>query len=204
MDCMKLPSDSSLVRVFHASPEAPPVDIYVDGNLTFENLKFMDFTQYVPLKQGEYNIDVYAAGTKENPVISQMLEIDDSDIYTVAATGNLDDLSLIVIEDSISQQPFDMYSFFRVVHLSPDAPAVDVLVNDEVAFKDIEFREGSMYQGVSPGQYRVKIALNSDGTVVLPLKVTLKPNRIYTLYAVGNASDLKVIQSVDGNTTVCR
>lgn len=204
MDCMEMPKNGSLVRVFHASPDAPPVDIYVDDNLTFKNLKFMDITQYVPLEKGEYKIDIYATGTQENPVLSQILEIDDSDIYTVAATGNLDDLSLIVIEDSISQQPFDMYSFFRVVHLSPDAPAVDVLVNDKKAFEDIEFREGSMYQGVSPGQYSVKIALNSDGTVVLPLKVTLKPNRIYTLYAVGNASDLNVIQSVDGNTTVCR
>lgn len=204
MDCMEMPKNGSLVRVFHATPEAPPVDIYVDGNLTFEGLAFMSLTQYVPLEKGEYDIDVYVAGTTENPVISQVLKIDDSDIYTVAATGNLDDLSLIVIEDSISQQPFDMYSFFRVIHLSPDAPAVDVLVNDKTTFEDIEFREGSMYQGVSPGQYRVEIVLNSDGTIVLPLKVTLKPNRIYTLYAVGNASDLKVIQSVDGNTTVCR
>ncbi|MCR8746877.1 DUF4397 domain-containing protein [Romboutsia lituseburensis] len=204
MDCMKMPKDSSLVRVFHASPQAPAVDVYVNGDLSVENLKFMDFSQYIPLKEGDYNIDVYVAGTKENPVISQVLEIDDSDIYTVAATGNLDDLSLIVIEDSISQQPFDMYSFFRVVHLSPDAPAVDVLVNDKKAFEDIEFRKGSMYQGVSPGQYSIKIVLNSDGTVVLPLKITLKPNRIYTIYVLGNASNLSAIQSVDGNTTVCR
>ena len=51
--------DVSYVRVFHASPNAPAVDIYVNGSLVFENLSYKEFTEYVPLPMGEYNVQVY-------------------------------------------------------------------------------------------------------------------------------------------------
>jgi len=204
MDCFKIEQGSSLVRVFHASPQAPEVDVYVDGNLAFSDLEFKEFTKYVYLDEGNHKVDVYLAGTKESPVISQTVDVPDGEMITVAATGNLDDLSLLAIPDYVSKEVSDSYSTFRVIHLSPDAPAVDILEGEETLFEDIEFREGTEYVDVKPGKYNVKIALSSDGKVVLPLEIRLNPNRIYTIYAVGNAANLSAIQSVDGNTYICR
>jgi len=204
MDCFKIEEGSSLVRVFHASPQAPEVDVYVDGNLAFSDLEFKEFTEYVYLDEGNHKVEVYLAGTKESPVISQTVDVPDGEMITVAATGNLDDLSLLAIPDYVSKEVSDSYSTFRVIHLSPDAPAVDILEGEETLFEDIEFREGTEYVDVKPGKYNVKIALSSDGKVVLPLEIRLNPNRIYTIYAVGNAANLSAIQSVDGNTYICR
>jgi len=204
MDCFKIEEGSSLVRVFHASPQAPEVDVYVDGNLAFSDLEFKEFTKYVYLDEGNHKVEVYLAGTKESPVISQTVDVPDGEMITVAATGNLDDLSLLAIPDYVSKEVSDSYSTFRVIHLSPDAPAVDILEGEETLFEDIEFREGTEYVDVKPGKYNVKIALSSDGKVVLPLEIRLNPNRIYTIYAVGNAANLSAIQSVDGNTYICR
>ena len=204
MDCFKIEKGSSLVRIFHASPQAPEVDVYIDGNLAFSGLGFKEFTKYVYLDKGNHKVEVYLAGTKENPVISQIVDVPDGEMITVAVTGNLDDLSLLAIPDDVSKEMSDSYSTFRVIHLSPDAQAVDILEDEETLFEDIKFREGTEYIEVEPGKYNVKVALSSDGKVALPLEIKLNPNRIYTIYVVGNAANLSAIQSVDGNTYICR
>ena len=198
MDCFEIKNNSSLVRVFHAAPQAPNVDVYVNDQMVFSNLAFGDFTRYVYLDEGEYNVSVYLAGQKDRPVINQMVDVPSQQIFTIAATGNLDNLGLLVIPDKVSKSPSQNYSSVRVIHLSPNAPGVDTL------FEDISFGEGTDYVDLNPGTYNVNVVLNTDKSVVLPLKVTLNPDKIYTIYIIGNPPTLQAVQVVDGNTYACR
>lgn len=204
MDCFEIKNNSSLVRIFHAAPQAPNVDVYINDQMVFSNLAFGDFTRYVYLDEGEYNVSVYVAGQKDRPVINQMVDISSQQIFTVAATGNLDNLGLLVIPDKVSKSPSQNYSSVRVIHLSPNAPGVDILVDGDTLFEDISFGEGTDYVDLNPGTYNVNIVLNSDKSVVLPLKITLNANKIYTIYIIGNQPSLQVVQVVDGNTYACR
>ena len=179
MDCFEIKNNSSLVRVFHAAPQAPNVDVYVNDQMVFSNLAFGDFTRYVYLDEGEYNVSVYLA-------------------------GNLDNLGLLVIPDKVSKSPSQNYSSVRVIHLSPNAPGVDILVDGDTLFEDISFGEGTDYVDLNPGTYNVNVVLNTDKSVVLPLKVTLNPDKIYTIYIIGNPPTLQAVQVVDGNTYACR
>ena len=204
MDCFELKNNSSLVRVFHAAPQAPNVDVYVNDQMVFSNLAFGDFTRYVYLDEGEYNVSVYLAGQKDRPVINQMVDVPSQQIFTIAATGNLDNLGLLVIPDKVSKSPSQNYSSVRVIHLSPNAPGVDILVDGDTLFEDISFGEGTNYVDLNPGTYNVNVVLNTDKSVVLPLKVTLNPDKIYTIYIIGNPPTLQAVQVVDGNTYACR
>lgn len=204
MDCFEIKNNSSLVRVFHAAPQAPNVDVYVNDQMVFSNLAFGDFTRYVYLDEGEYNVSVYLAGQKDRPVINQMVDVPSQQIFTIAATGNLDNLGLLVIPDKVSKSPSQNYSSVRVIHLSPNAPGVDILVDGDTLFEDISFGEGTDYVDLNPGTYNVNIVLNTDKSVVLPLKVTLNPDKIYTIYIIGNPPTLQAVQVVDGNTYACR
>lgn len=204
MDCFEIKNNSSLVRIFHAAPQAPNVDVYINDQMVFSNLAFGDFTRYVYLDEGEYNVSVYVAGQKDRPVINQMVDIPSQQIFTVAATGNLDNLGLLVIPDKVSKSPSQNYSSVRVIHLSPNAPGVDILVDGDTLFEDISFGEGTDYVDLNPGTYNVNIVLNSDKSVVLPLKITLNANKIYTIYIIGNQPSLQAVQVVDGNTYACR
>ena len=204
MDCFEIKNNSSLVRVFHAAPQAPNVDVYVNDQMVFSNLAFGDFTRYVYLDEGEYNVSVYLAGQKDRPVINQMVDVPSQQIFTIAATGNLDNLGLLVIPDKVSKSPSQSYSSVRVIHLSPNAPGVDILVNGDTLFEDISFGEGTDYVDLNPGTYNVNVVLNTDKSVVLPLKVTLNPDKIYTIYIIGNPPTLQAVQVVDGNTYACR
>ena len=204
MDCFEIKNNSSLVRVFHAAPQAPNVDVYVNDQMVFSNLAFCDFTRYVYLDEGEYNVSVYLAGQKDRPVINQMVDVPSQQIFTIAATGNLDNLGLLVIPDKVSKSPSQNYSSVRVIHLSPNAPGVDILVDGDTLFEDISFGEGTDYVDLNPGTYNVNVVLNTDKSVVLPLKVTLNPDKIYTIYIIGNPPTLQAVQVVDGNTYACR
>ena len=204
MDCFEIKNNSSLVRVFHAAPQAPNVDVYVNDQMVFSNLAFGDFTRYVYLDEGEYNVSVYLAGQKDRPVINQMVDVSSQQIFTIAATGNLDNLGLLVIPDKVSKLPSQNYSSVRVIHLSPNAPGVDILVDGDTLFEDISFGEGTDYVDLNPGTYNVNVVLNTDKSVVLPLKVTLNPDKIYTIYIIGNPPTLQAVQVVDGNTYACR
>ena len=204
MDCFEIKNNSSLVRVFHAALQAPNVDVYVNDQMVFSNLAFGDFTRYVYLDEGEYNVSVYLAGQKDRPVINQMVDVPSQQIFTIAATGNLDNLGLLVIPDKVSKSASQNYSSVRVIHLSPNAPGVDILVDGDTLFEDISFGEGTDYVDLNPGTYNVNVVLNTDKSVVLPLKVTLNPDKIYTIYIIGNPPTLQAVQVVDGNTYACR
>lgn len=65
----------SYVRVLNASPDAPAVDIYINGGLIFKNIKFKDFTEYVQLSMGQYKMEVYPVGQMDKPVLAQNIQV---------------------------------------------------------------------------------------------------------------------------------
>jgi len=54
--------DTARLRVVHASPDAPAVDICADGSLAFANATFPAATDYAELPAGTYDVRVVAAG----------------------------------------------------------------------------------------------------------------------------------------------
>ena len=204
MDCVKIESGTSLLRVFHAAPQAPAVDVYINEKLVFSNLQFTQFSSYVKLKEGEYRIDIFQTGTMVQPIISGSLDLDEGQMLTIAAIGNLDDLSLLVINDNADKKASSKVSSFRVVHLSPNTPAVDILVNNKILVENLAFKQNTSYVDIAPGSYNIEAVLNSNKELVLVFGAMLKANRIYTIYIVGESPNLRAIQSVDGNTYLCR
>ena len=204
MDCVKIKSGTSLLRVFHAAPQAPAVDVYINEKLVFSNLQFTQFSSYVKLKEGEYRIDIFQTGTMVQPIISGSLDLDEGQMLTIAAIGNLDDLSLLVINDNADKKASPKVSSFRVVHLSPNTPAVDIFVNNKILVENLAFKQNTSYVDIAPGSYNIEAVLNSNKESVLVFGAVLKTNRIYTIYIVGESPNLRAIQSVDGNTYLCR
>lgn len=204
MDCFETKDGNSIVRVFHASPDAPTVDIYIDGKLAVPNLAYTDISNYSYLEEGIHTIDIHPAGDEENVILSKMVDVPDGRIFTISAINNLDNLELLLIEDDIDEIPSTKEATVRVIHLSPNAPSVDILANGGVLFNDLEFKEATDYVKVPSGSYDIDLALTSTDDIVLSGNVNLKANRIYTIYAVGNPPGLGIIQSVDVNSYICR
>ena len=80
-------------------------------------------------------------------------------------------------------------SSLRVAHMSPDAPNVDVYVNNETFLENVSFGTISNYSSVPPGEYAVRItAAGNESAVVFDDNVTLEAGA-YTLAATGEISE---------------
>lgn len=197
---------ASYIRVLHASPDAPAVDVYADGKLIASNLAYRDFTEYVEVTPGTYNIKVYPAGTQTNPVINTSLNIPDRSILTVAAVGRLANIKLRVVPDTPMSIPPGK-TFLRFAHFSPNAPNVDITLPDgTVLFSNVAYSEVTDYKSINPGTYTLQARVAGTGNVVLTVpNQTLLPNKFYTAYAVGlvgQSPPLQLLTPLDGNSYI--
>ncbi|MFC6824108.1 DUF4397 domain-containing protein [Halopelagius fulvigenes] len=51
--------NTALVRAIHASPDAPAVDVYIDGQQVAQGVQFGNITGYLDLSPGEVQVQVY-------------------------------------------------------------------------------------------------------------------------------------------------
>ncbi len=179
-------NNTAHVRVLHAVPDAPNVDVYSDGALLVRNIAFGDITGYLPIAQGTYEIAIYPTGTMTTPVVNQLLTVNDNQNLTIAAIGMLNTISGLKITDS--NQPMQgNNAMVRFIHLSPNAPAVDITLPDgTIVFKNISYMQGTNYAAVPPSTYTLQVKPTNTSTVVLTVpNVAVEANKYYTIYALG-------------------
>lgn len=204
MDCFKTKEGNSIVRVFHASPNAPTVDVYVDDEILAPGLAYTDISDYSYMEEGMHTIEIRSMRDSTTTILTKMIDVPDDRIFTIAIVGNLDNLEFILIEDDIDEIPSPKESTVRVVHLSPDSPNVNVFANGNSLFENLNFKGNSDYNKVPSGAYSMDITSSNTGDIVLSGNLNLKANRIYTIYVIGNPPSLGLIQSVDVNSYLCR
>lgn len=178
------------LRVVHASPDAPNVDVYVDGNAILEDVPFGAFSSYNELEVGEYDIQITAAGDMDTVVFDEAVEVGEG-AFTAAAVGELAEenqpFAVEILEDDLSD-PGEQ-ARVRALHAAPDAPNVDITLasTGDVLFGDVPFG-GSGTTSVEPGEYTLEIrpaSETNDGEVVATADVDLAAGTVYTIAAVG-------------------
>jgi hypothetical protein len=102
------------VRVVHGSPDAPPVDVRVDGTAVVADLPYLDDSGYLGVRAGLRNVTVNAAGT-DVTVIDADLTLRAGQAYTVLATNYVADIEALVLEDDRSAPPAGQ-ARLRLVH----------------------------------------------------------------------------------------
>jgi hypothetical protein len=177
---------NSKIRVLHAVPNAPAVDVYANDNLIVKNLAYKEMSPYLPVPSGNYNIKVYPTGETTNPVIESSVYIPENSIYTIAAIGELPDISLYPIQEPTSANKTGM-SCVRFIHLSPNAPPVDIKLPDgSIVFSNVPFKSLASYTCVPSGTYTFRVnPAGTDNVVLTVPNVKLNPNTFYTIYAIG-------------------
>lgn len=184
-------SMNASLRVAHLSPDAPAVDVWVDGDRVLQDVAYQTFSDYLEVPAGDLNIQVTPAGATTPVVINADVTLTENNAYTVAATGLLSagDLSPIILVDNRS--PNSGTAQVRFVHTSADAPAVNVgVASGPTLFSNVEFREASDYLSVGQGTYDLSVQVAANGTEVLQVNgQELMAGTNYTVFAIGLAGD---------------
>lgn len=181
------PPTTARVVVVHASPNAPAVDIVVDdaAPAAVTGLAFPANTGYVELPAGTRNVKVNVANTTTT-VINADLPLSAGKVYSVFAIDSVSSIEPLVLEDDLTA-PAAGKAHVRFVHLSPDAPAVDVAVTaGPVVFGNVAFRGFQGFTPLDAGTYNLEVRVAGTATVALPLPgITLEAGKIYTVFARG-------------------
>lgn len=175
----------SRIQFVHASPNAPGVDIQLGWRAVARDLNFPDNTRYKLAISGERRVKVNVAGSSTT-VIDASVPFQRGTNYSVFAVNDVANLEPLVLTDDL-RAPEKGYAHVRFIHLSPNAPAVDVaLEGGAVVFGDYEFKEYTAFTPLPAGTYDLEVRLAGTGTVVLPLPgITLEGGKIYTVFAKG-------------------
>ena len=88
----------------------------------------------------------------------------------------------------------------RAVHLSPDAPAVDVAVNDTVVLEDVSYRQASGFLSVNAGDTGLDVLVANTETVALAANLNLMRDTKYTVIAANNVASIEALVIEDTDT----
>lgn len=200
-------ASNAMVRVLHASPDAPAVDVYVDGakvGAPLAGLEFGDISPYVALPAGAHDFKVCAAADASIcPIVANGVAVSAGVKYTIAATNNLASIEAQIITDAPA--PTAGKTQVRVVHFSADTPAVDVLTQDGSAtiVNALAYPNPTGYLTLDPGAYDLKVCADADNTVcpLDPGSLDLKAGTSYSVFAIGSLtadpSTLTAVVAVD-------
>jgi hypothetical protein len=191
------------VQVVHAAPfadslEGTSVTVTANGSPVLENFLFKDFTEYLTLPAGDYDLAVIPTGSEE-PAIQASVTLESGTDYTVLAVGDgvNQELALWPLVDNVAASG-DGNLNIRVVHAAPFAASDEatevsirtaggVIVNNLVG---VPFFAQSGFFPIPAGNYDLKVASNDGRTNLIdPLPVDLPAGIDLTVIAIGDGAN---------------
>lgn len=202
-----LPDARAKVRVGHFSPNTPTVDVYLGApgspltptTEVVPNATFPGALGFLNVAPGTYRASVALDGTTSEAIgldaaITAGLDIS---VFAIGLNGGSGPqaLRLNAYPDGLNAPPAGKAKL-RVLHLSPDAPAVDVVVlsaPNVIASRvvlNLAFPNASAsYLELAPGTYTVAVVPTGANAPLLPtnagVPITLAAGNIKTAAAIG-------------------
>lgn len=221
-------SGQARVQVFHAAPAAPQVDVYVTapgagvaGASPLGSFAFQGTLGPVSVPAGNYEIYVTLAGTKTVVFDSGSVALASGADLLIAAEQNTGPgaapITLAVTDGAgNNSQLLDVSTpaQVRVIHASPDAPAVSVYANDSftsplvpcLAFPGFTGTQAAScpsftaYVDVAPASSVTSAQVTpygNPGVVAINAPLKLSAGTRYSVYAVGNLANIAPLVLTD-------
>jgi len=169
-------SQQTRVRVFHASPDAPNVDVLINGGRVLENVPYTAASDFLPIDAGDTRIQVNVAGTDTTAIDAHVTLVENTDYMIVAADKVSRIAPLVFTADRTL--PASGSVKVRVLHSAASAPAVDVYVtapdaeiaNAAPVLSNVPFKALSDYLTVPAGTYDVYVTVAGTKQVAIEAK----------------------------------
>jgi hypothetical protein len=188
------------VQIVHVAPfadslEGTAVTVTANGDAVLNDFVFGEFTGYLDLPAGNYDLAVIPAGASD-PAIEASVTLESGTDYTVLAVGDgaNQELALWPLEDD-AELPGPGNLNIRVVHAAPfAADLADTEVSIRTAGGDVVnglvgvpyFAESGFF-AVPAGEYDLKVASNDGQTNFIdPLPADLPSGINVTVIAIGD------------------
>jgi hypothetical protein len=201
-------AEQGQVRVIHMSPDAPNVDVYVDGidGAVATDLSFPNTTQYLDLDVGTYTFRVSATGTSPDAavLVFEDVEVTAGLRLTAGAYNEVANLeSFTVVDNGEGLADTDLRA--TVIHAAPAFGTVDVWeVSGEamMLLDDLPFGGIATLPDLPSAAYVIGVDGDQDGTPDLTWSIPQLPGGTEAnLYAASQGEDVFLVaQLTEGET----
>lgn len=201
-------STPTFLQVVHASPDAPNVDVVVNGDVLIPDLPFPAATGVLGVPSATYNVAVTVADNPGAVAIGPVdLDLAAGTRYSVLAVGELANIEPLILTDD--PRRIATNARVRLVHASPTAQDVDIYVtavgadiaNESPTFPGVPFKGNTGFVNLAAGEYDVTITPAGSKTAAIgPLTIAVENNGVYTAIArdpLPGSTELGVILTDD-------
>lgn len=179
------------LQVVHASPDAPAVDVIVDGGELVGDLTYPDATSFVEVPDATYNVTVTVADNPGAIAIGPVdLELDAGTRYSVLAVGELANIEPLILTDDPRRVATN--AKVRIVHASPSAADVDIYVTavgadingESPTLDNVPFKANTGFLALPAGDYDVVVTPTGTKTAAIgPVTISIADGGVYTAVA---------------------
>lgn len=175
------------VSIYHASPDAPPLDISVDDRrVNSQPFGYSDYSGYLNFYTGSRKMK-FSSVNAANALIDTVFDVAEGKAYSIFVINRLANIETLVVQDSAAS-PATGKAMVRFVHLSPDAPAVDVADASGSLFTNTAFKQATAFKEVDAKMYSFEVKSASTGEVLLTAdNVDVRAGGFYTIVTRGFA-----------------
>lgn len=181
------------MRVSHSAPDAQPVDVYLDDgkNLKtiFSNVKFTDFTDYKLFVLDDYTLKIAPTGTKDyiltKSLSSKNVNVDTDYTFVIGGLARSSTLKAIFLEDKNFPPSNSGESLVRFFHASPGIPAIDIRINGELAFRNVDLLTATTYKKLRGIECQFEIFSAGSKVPILTFTKKLEGGQIYSIFIEG-------------------
>jgi|LGVF01.1.fsa_nt_gb hypothetical protein len=189
-----IPDERALVRLINASPDAPLLDVLFDNKEVISGVPPKQASDYKDVDEGENrNVKINNFESKGQTLFETTRSVESGESYTLLALNYVHDIDLRVLDDDAAAPPAS-YAKIRFIHASPDAPRLDMLIDNKVVKADMAFGEVSEYIKHWAGErnFKVNDAETNDTLIenynIFPTPI-LEEKQVYTFVVVGEVDD---------------
>lgn len=168
------------LKVIQLSPDAEPVDVFVDGDRVATGLEFGDLTG-LKLDSGTHTIR--AESSEIN--ISRTVNLNQNEVYTLAINNRaVNPGTTLLSRDTATTSN---RAKLRIAHFSPDLLEVNVETENgrTIQTRDLSYLETGEYVTLPPGDYTLTVSEPRVGGSSFSSEISLSSNTAYTAFIAG-------------------
>lgn len=181
---------AAYVSFYHGSPDAPGLDIFVDGRKINNNpLNYNETLPYQPFFLGKRNFR-FTPPNAVNSLLDSEITFEADKTYSIFISDLSSNLKTLVLEDDW-ETPTANNAKIRFVHLSPDAADIEVEISGTAGpFGDTsDFLNASDFVNFEKGVLDITVKSKITNEILVSANdVEIKGKRVYTLVLRGQKS----------------
>jgi hypothetical protein len=174
-----------------ASPDAPSIDLYVDSVLVDSNVTYPNSTKYIECSAGSRTMRLVRPGTPETLYLALVPFLAGWN-YTIFGVDSVAKYHSMLLVDDLTP-PATGKAALRFVHVSPNAPAVDLVMGTVTLFTNEAFKSATEFVPLDAATYSFEVKETGTPTVLASARnIPLIPGKIYTLFVRGFAGSVGI------------